>query len=87
MIPKTVKVGALVYKVLEIDGQDIDGDCGEMSNRTQEIKINNSLSKEGKQVTLLHEILHCINRDLSERDVEFLSLALFQVLKENVIFK
>ena len=36
-IPKTIKVGAHVYTVELVDGEDIDNDCGEQNRSRNKI--------------------------------------------------
>mgnify|MGYP001609705458 CR=1 FL=1 len=85
-IPDTLKIGALWYKVIQVDSSQIDVDSfhtGDCDDHTQTIRISKSISQEMKEVTLIHEILHAIDMQLDHDLVELLSSAIYQVLKEN----
>ena len=63
---------------------------GEVDFFNSVIKIDNSLSEDMKQVTLIHEIIHCICLGLGfyeisedETIVQSLSTALYDVWKSN----
>jgi hypothetical protein len=49
--------------------------------------IDKNLSRSQKEVTLVHEILHAINSEIEEREIEFMAQALYQVFSENKLFK
>lgn len=85
-IPTKLKIGALWYKVVQVDPSQIDVDSfhtGDCDDHTQTIRISKIVSQEMKEVTLIHEILHSIDMQLDHDLVELLSQALYQVLKEN----
>lgn len=86
-IPKTLKIGAHIYKVLLVDGEDIEKDCGEQNPVRQVIKIRKDMPQTQKEEVLLHEIIHVINISLSEETVGFLSQALYQALKDNKLLR
>jgi len=83
LIPKTLKVGAFKVEVRQVkDLQDDGATVGE-----NVIFINDGLSPQHKDLTLLHEIIHTINPAMSEKDVEWLSRALYQVFEDNHLLK
>lgn len=86
-IPKKLKIGGHIYSIIYSDHEDIDGDCGQSNRSRNTIKIRNDLPKSQQQETLLHEILHAINYDLSEETVDFLSMALYAILVDNNLLK
>jgi hypothetical protein len=63
----------------EADGKQDTLDCT--------IRIKKCLPQSQKEVTLLHELLHCINNQMAEKDIEFLAQALGQVLIDNNLLK
>lgn len=90
MIPAKLKIGAITYQVKEVEAAEIDCDnhcAGDQSDHTQVIRIAKNLSPEMKEVTLLHEILHCIDGQLDHDLVELISGALYQVIAENDVFR
>ncbi len=86
-IPKKLKIGALWYEVKEVNPSEIDCDAhvsGDTSNHRQDIRLSKHLpTQEMKEVTLFHEILHCINCEMDHEVLEYLAQAFYQVLKEN----
>jgi len=89
-IPNKLKIGALWYEVKEVSPFEIDcdGASGDASTHRQDIRISNSLkTQEMKEVTLFHEILHCINIQIEHESVEYIAQAMYQVLRENDLLK
>lgn len=72
-------IGGLKIKVVEREMEDY----GESDLRKQTIYISKGLPEDIKQLTLIHEILHLVNPAFSEREVEYLSQALFNIYKNN----
>lgn len=81
-IPKTLKVGGLNYKVRMADDIDLDH-SGETDNKNLLIKLLKTAKPDAVEATFIHEILHAINIELAEKDVEFLAMALYGVIKDN----
>ena len=81
--PKSLKIGGTNYKIEIVDeiGED-DNVAGKTYTAKQLIKISKG-SYDFMNTTLLHEILHCINMELKESDIEFFTQALYQVFKDN----
>jgi hypothetical protein len=75
----TIKIGAIKYKVVYTKLEE----CGKTDFTTSTIYIDKSLTKEQAEVTLLHEIIHGINNQLSEKEVEFLAQALYLLYRDN----
>ena len=89
-IPSKIKIGAIWWKIKEVEPTELDIEnetCGDQAETTQLIRINRSLSKEMKELTLLHEVLHCIDGQLDHNLVELLSSSLHQVISENKLFR
>ena len=86
-----IKIGWKEYKIEEVDSPYINEGDGEFKGRAlhgpQIIRINKDYSRDAKQETLIHEILHCIDiyigSDLTEQQISGLSCMIFQVLKDN----
>jgi hypothetical protein len=83
-IPKTLKIGAITYNIVI---KDLDEDMGRTMFTNSTIFLDTKLSKEQMMVTLLHEIIHCQNNQLSEMEVEFLAQSTYQILKDNNFIK
>jgi len=86
---KTKKPTSLHINKLKIGGFDVeiryvkdlpdDGNlCGENA-----ILINDELSPNERDLTLIHEIIHKINPAMGEKEVEYLSRAIHQIYKDN----
>ena len=85
-IPETLKIGAIIWKIRQVEPSEIDCDTvssGSTSHETQTILINRYLSPEMKEQTLIHEILHAVNLQMEHNAVEMLATILHQVLSEN----
>lgn len=86
IIPDKLKIGACWWKIQEVDEAEIDCDehvIGDQSFPNQLIRLSKTLTPEMKSLTLLHEILHCINGQLEHDMVEVLSNQLHQVILDN----
>ena len=81
-IPKKIKVGGLTYKVLIVDQIDGDDASGITDPKTLTIKIIKCHPNVMEQ-TFIHELLHAINFEKEQEEVEFLSMSLYQVIKDN----
>jgi hypothetical protein len=79
-----LKIGGIIYSIVY---KDLGDDCGHTDFSTSTIEIDEGLNEEQKNVTLVHEILHCLNNQLSENTIEFLAQGLYQVLKDNNLKK
>lgn len=74
-----IKIGGITYKVVFTDLEDL----GKTDFTKSTIYIDEKLPLDQKLATFLHEVYHCINSQLSEKDVEFLAQATFQIIKDN----
>lgn len=74
-----LKVGGINYRVVLKDLEEF----GKTDFSKNTIFIDTKLPEDQKMAALIHETLHCINNQLSEKDVEFLAQSLFQILKDN----
>lgn len=81
-IPKKLKVGGLHYTVTIETEKELRDCVGEMDNEELTIKLRKA-KKEAMELTFLHEILHAINNEMTEMNVEFMAQALYQILKDN----
>lgn len=99
-IPKTVRVGSMIYQVLRSDKTLIlDGkECkGMIQYETHIIELNNVVQDiQGEEQTFLHELVHAIVRERNvsldngnqELVVDEIATGLHQVIKDNPkIFK
>ena len=95
-IPKTLKVGGIVYKIIEkkmLDGEESKF-SGVAKHRQAEIKIALSdnegmpYDRQKYEECFMHELLHCVddiynNQAIEEKMIDRLSQGLYQVLKDN----
>ncbi len=93
-IPKKVKIGGLVYEVV-FDAKHCVAQSvyGQESAYRQKIFLDPNVPRDRQEETFIHEILHAIDHSfnsnknrLGEQKVQFISSALYMVLKENGIF-
>jgi len=92
---KKIKIAGHEYKIIyPCNSITKDGAVGTASHDFDEIKIcekyKNKRARVNSEIeeTLLHEILHCVDRTynnamLSENQINRLSQGLYQVLKDN----
>ncbi len=85
-ILKTVKIGAIEYKVVLADKIDDGESHGQIDYEKETIEIDKNLPQKSRERTLLHEIIHGINTSLDEESVDYLAGALHQVLEENKLY-
>ena len=89
--PKQLKIGGHIIKVKFVEFDD--DRCGEFDTYKNEISICKNLAQSQKEVTLLHEIIHALNstldadNDMGHIFIESLSQQLFQVIKDNKLFR
>ena len=98
-IPKTLKIGGHEYKVLfPYNFRELSNTNGQIDPHLKEIRLcgddgaGNKRTNSATLVTLLHEILHGIDRhtghrifdsENGEKVIEGFSEGLYQVLKDN----
>ena len=83
-IPKSVKIGGIVYKV---DIVPMGDDLGQTDFRTSEIRISKDLNDNQKLASFIHEAIHCVNTQLTEEQVDYLALSINQIIVDNKLFK
>lgn len=83
IIPKEVKIGARIYTVEEVDGDELDDACGDLSEPLQRIRIRAGMKQPAKELTFIHEVLHAMNDQVEETDIGFWASAIHQFLIEN----
>jgi uncharacterized beta-barrel protein YwiB (DUF1934 family) len=79
-IPNKLKI--LGHEVTVIESDSLDG-SGEFDKEKMMITIYSKSAQSWKEETLIHEILHVINSELTEKDVDFLAQTLYAVIKDN----
>lgn len=84
IIPKTLKVGGLTYNISIVGPDLLREEAGDIATEKKQIRILES-SEDFMFVSLLHEIFHAINMEMTEERVEFLAQAFYQVMADNPI--
>jgi len=82
-LPTSVKVGGLIYKIEFVPANQLNNDLGETDFNKGLIRINKEIVREQQEASLYHEIIHCVNTQLTEEQVDYLSLSLYQIYKDN----
>ncbi len=82
-IPKQIKIGGLWYKVEQVSRSAMSENIADTDFSFNLIRINKDNNKSQQDLSFLHEIIHCINNQLSEKETEFLTHSLYQVLHDN----
>ncbi len=85
-IPKKLKINAITYDIVFTADEKIKDCLGKVSWRENKIYIDESLGQLQREATLLHEILHVINSNYDNKEVEFLSQAFHQIINDNKLF-
>lgn len=89
-IPKTLKIGGHIIKVIEKDlGGHLDG---QMNTRDNTIEIESQLPFSQKVATLIHEAIHHMNATWAETReghmfLESFSQQMFQFLSDNKLLR
>lgn len=86
-IPKKLKIGGHIVKIIEKEGFNIDSDCGEFEISMNTITIRKDLPKDQKEATLIHEIFHVCNTTLDHELLDSLAEQVYQVFKDNGLLK
>ncbi|MCB2829755.1 hypothetical protein K3N62_06950 [Streptococcus dysgalactiae subsp. dysgalactiae] len=86
---ENIKIGGLTYSVEKTsDLQGKDGNWGLIHYKTQQIKLDDSLTEQLEDQTLIHEMTHGIlveagYTDHNEDQATRIGLILYQVLRDN----
>lgn len=87
VIPDTLNVLGQTVTIRMLSDADMAGNCGLSQAYSNSIKINNSLPADKIGHTLLHELFHQLDDmcklKMKHDTLDVLSMALYQVLKEN----
>lgn len=81
-IPDKVKVGGLTFAVEVVDKMDDDTAVGKTYFQDLKIKIGKANPDFMGQV-FMHELIHAMNGEINETEVEFIAMSLFQIIKDN----
>jgi len=76
-----IKIGGIIYSIVYTN--QFDDEFGRVDRLTNTIYISNRYPKNQQDATLIHEILHQINSELPEREVEALAQAIYQIINDN----
>lgn len=76
-----LKIGAIVYRVEEVD--QVEGGVAEIDQTQSVIKILKHMDIHQKQLSLIHEVFHAFNSELSEFKTEALAQSFYALLIEN----
>ena len=91
IIPNSVKVGGIRYNVIVSDDwSDRDGADGETFYDLEHgncIYIFSGLSQEAKEVTLIHEAMHCMNTVMNHEFLDSMAEQMYQFLVDNDLLK
>ncbi|MFA5423126.1 MAG: hypothetical protein WC374_04650 [Phycisphaerae bacterium] len=87
-IPERVKIGGITYDVQTVEQiSSAPERVGERNTAFTRIQLRASQSKQSKEVTFLHEVIHgmgdVLGKDLDEELTEGLAQMLYQVIGDN----
>lgn len=89
MLPKTIKIGGLIYKVEhKEDLQGKNGEWGHIAYKEVAIRLDNNMTDQLTDQTFIHEMTHGIlveagYNDHEEQMADRIGKVLYQVLKDN----
>ena|SRR3990167_9882309 len=87
-IPKKLKIGGHIYRVVFQKETDLaSNDCGKTDRVKGIVAIDKDLIQSEKEETLFHEIMHIINNEYKEVEIDFLAQAIYATLKGNNLLK
>lgn len=90
-IPSKVKVGGIWYKVIIaehwFEHESADGETFYDNVNGNTIYIRKSLSQEAKEVTFLHEVIHCMNATINHEFIDSFAEQMYQFLSDNKLLK
>ena len=87
-IPKTLKIGGHVYKVVLQGSSKLDNvNIGCTSRKENEIVLDISLPQDQIEATFFHEVLHTLNNELAHPIIDSLAEQLYQVFLDNHLLK
>lgn len=93
-LPETIKIGGFTYKVVYQEDREVQSGSSQPANchlGFHKIWINKNQCDEEILASLLHEVLEAMkyhyDLGLVHKDLTILESTLFQVLKDNPIFK
>jgi len=81
-IPNVLKIGGH-YITVNVTPDVPNDNCGQFDIKKNLILLHENQEQTQLEASLIHEILHALNICLDEREVEFLSQGLYQVIKDN----
>lgn len=84
-IPKKIKVGGHNYNVI-FEKKTIledDNNCGKVDREKGIMSIGIDLIQSEKEVTFFHEVIHIINTELDEKEVDYFAQAFYAL---NLLF-
>lgn len=87
-IPQKIKIFSHTYRVKLVPSSEIDDNsCGTTDSAVNLIKIRNDLTKTQLEETFFHEIIHAMNSEIKESEVEWLAQGLYSILTINNLLK
>lgn len=98
-IPKILKIAGLIWNVKQDKSVTHEGECyGTTHHNYQNIFLDPMTTKQKREETLIHEILHAVwhsyglsqdkaFKEYDERIVQSLAIGMYQVLNDNHMLK
>lgn len=82
IIPEKIKVGGLTYDVVIIDKME-DNTCAAFIDIQKCIIKLEAAAPQAMEHNFLHELIHAMNSELKEETVEFITMILYGIIKDN----
>ena len=81
------KIGGHVFHLKLVPCDNMDGGVGDIDRNNGVIRISSDLQKTHREQTFFHEVLHIINNEMTEVEIEYLSQSLYAFLSDNDMLK
>jgi len=80
---KSIKIGGNMYRVYMTKDENLGDAAADCDNQKHIIRIGRGAKPEAVRHFLLHEILHALNWEWEEKEIEMLAVMIEQVLVDN----
>ena len=87
-IPEKIEIGGIDFKILQADiiKKTGDTDYGYMDPKNEIIVLDESLSKQGRECTLVHEIIEALNElnqlGLNHQQISTLEHGIYRAIRQ-----
>lgn len=81
------KIGGHWFDLKLTPCDNIDGGVGDFDRNNGIIRVSSDLQKSHREQAFLHEVMHIVNNEMEEKEIEYLSQAIYAFLSDNDMLK